>query len=113
MDKLHSLTTKQHRMLTDIVRYPDDITNLNWVGSDEARDWLSESNDNLLRELFTEALLMTDTETRRLNKVLLALLGDATLDDISELRDILRSLLIDRAKHQMQLSADLLVQGAA
>ena len=42
-----------------------------------------------------------------------ALEAGATLDDISELRDILRSVLIDRAKHQMQLSAARFVQGAA
>ena len=74
---------------------------LAWFAALEWEEPLADMASN-----FTQAIGDISSDFDRFNKLIPALLGDITYDQLGELRDILRSALIEHAKHDIRYYLD-------
>lgn len=77
---------------------------IEYLDSSEAQDWLMNSSQLWCpAKTLGYALLNTNVaENVKLNKLIVAMLDGITFDQMGDLRDLLRSALIDEAKFQIR-----------
>lgn len=73
---------------------PADLTHLD---ADQALDWIAAGSDSAQGVLIDAIGEATPGVASAINRLTIAVLGDVTLDQILELRDVLRTALIDAA----------------
>lgn len=101
-----TLTTKRQALLERLVidgglTAADDLT---YVEACDAAEWLSTAGERI--DAATAALdegvgELSHADLKRLNTLLIRTLSPMTADDLLELRDLIRSTLIDAARRQM------------
>jgi hypothetical protein len=94
------MNTNQKRIAQEIQSIDPMVT---YLDADEAFAWLSEATHDIDPVRTLEAALMRTVGRPRekLNVLIEALLKDVTLDQMSDLRDALRAILIDQCRFQI------------
>ena len=87
---------------------------VSYLDSDEAFSWLNEADNDHdpVSTLAVGLRLVTDVRREKLNRLIEMMLKDITLDQMSDLRDLMRAVLIDECKWQIRDGLTALKQEA-